>query len=181
MKSHVTWALAGASVVLLGFTSMQFTDAAWSSSESSDAGTIQTGHLRITGAGQSALNVSGLGKKNMNNGDQVQIPLTVYNDSTIPVDYRLVSVTPLAGTNPPALQLRVARVASEAQCPTEGPTLGNQGVQLYKDDIPAANVTNVGRNLDVGADDVLCLTATAVSVGSGKSGQYVFTFQADQL
>ena len=113
MKSHVTWALVGASVVLLGFTSLQFTDAAWSSSDSTDGATVRTGHLRITGTGQMALDVSGLAKEEMAVGDQSQIPLTVVNDSTVPVTYRLDGVTAAEGTTPPELNLRVAQVSQE--------------------------------------------------------------------
>ncbi|MDV8002473.1 hypothetical protein [Rhodococcus sp. IEGM 1408] len=185
MKSPVKWALVGASVVLLGFTSLQVTDAAWSGSRSSPVDPVRTGHLRITGAGKMALDVSGLTKANLNTGDQVQIPLTVFNDSTIPVSYKLTGVAVLAGTTPPALNLRVARVASASACPTTG-TLGTQGTQMYpgavtgptSDSITSA-VTSA-TTLGVGATDVLCLTTTAPTVSPGKSGNYVFTFRADQ-
>lgn len=182
MKSHVTWALAGASVVLLGFTSMQFTDAAWSSSESSDADTIRTGHLRITDAGQLDFDLSGLHNDNMNTGNQAQIPLVVQNDSTVPVDYRLVGVGPMAGSTPPALDLRVARVDDQSQCPAgdEGP-FGTPGELLYDNSITGASTGN--HLLDVSgpnSTDVLCLTTTAPAVSPGQSGKYVFTFRADQ-
>lgn len=178
MKSHVTWALVGASVVLLGFTSMQFTDAAWSSSESTDGAAVRTGHLRITGAGQLALDVSGLTKTNMNTGDTVQIPLVVSNDSTIPVNYRLTGVAATAGTTPPALNLRVGRVADASQCPA---TPGAPGTQLYSGAMTGASTADHTLTVDgAGATDVLCLTTTASAVTPGQSGSYVFTFQANQ-
>lgn len=178
MKSHVTWALVGASVVLLGFTSMQFTDAAWSSSESTDGATVRTGHLRITGAGQMALDMSGLTKDNMNSGDQVQIPLVVENDSTIPVNYRLAGVAATAGTTPPALDLRVSRVSDASQCPE---TPGVPGEQVYSGGMTSASTTNRPLTVDgAGATDVLCLTTTAPAVSPGQSGSYVFTFEANQ-
>lgn len=178
MKSHVTWALVGASVVLLGFTSLQFTDAAWSSSESSDGAAVRTGHLRITGAGQMALDVSGLTKENMNTGDQVQIPLVVENDSTIPVDYRLSGVAAKAGDTPPALDLRVGRVSDASQCSA---TPGTPGDQLYSGAITGANTPGDTLSVDgTGATDVLCLTTTAPAVSPGQSGSYVFTFEANQ-
>lgn len=178
MKSHVTWALVGASVVLLGFTSMQFTDAAWSSSKSSAGADIRTGHLRITGAGSAALDVSGLAKESMNTGDQVQIPLVVQNDSTIPVNYRLTGVAAKAGTTPPALNLRVGRVADASQCPA---TPGAPGTQLYSGVMTSASTTNRTLTVDgAGATDVLCLTTTATAVEPGDSGSYIFTFEANQ-
>lgn len=178
MKSHVTWALVGASVVLLGFTSMQFTDAAWSSSKSSAGADVRTGHLRITGAGQPALDVSGLTKENMNTGDQVQVPLIVQNDSTIPVNYRLAGVAAKAGTTPPALNLRVGRVTDADQCP-EGP--GTPGDQQYSGGITSAFTSDHTLSVDgTGSTDVLCLTATATAVTPGQSGKYVFTFEANQ-
>lgn len=177
MKSHVTWALAGASVVLLGFTSLQVTDAAWRASDSTAGDTLRTGHLRITGGGPMDLDVSGLTKENMNTGDKVQTPLTVYNDSTIPVGYRLTEVARLAATDPPALDLRVARVPNTGACPTSG-TFGTQGLQLYSGAITGAST--VATTLGAGATDVLCLTTTAQKVAPGKSGRYVFTFRADQ-
>ncbi|MCD2263906.1 hypothetical protein K3888_14485 [Dietzia aurantiaca] len=181
MKSHVTWALVGASVVLLGFTSLQFTDAAWSSSQSTDGATVSTGHLRITGSGQLALDVSGLTKEEMAAGGQAQIPLTVVNDSTIPVSYRLAGVTAAAGSTPPELDLRVAQVSQEGDCPTSGP-FGTSGTELYSGEITDASTADI--DLDVsgdGATDVLCLTTTAGTVLTpGLSGSYVFTFRADQ-
>ena len=177
MKSPKTWALVGATVVLLGFGTLQVTDAAWSSSGSSAGATVSTGHLKITGTGQMALDVSGLTKSNMNTGDKVQIPLTVVNSSTIPVSYRLTGVVVKPGTTPPGLDLRVSRVASEGACPTTG-TLGTQGTQLYSGGILAASTT--ATTLAIGGTDVLCLTTTAQPVSPGQSGQYVFTFRADQ-
>lgn len=180
MKTHVTWALVGASVVLLGFTSLQFTDAAWRSSGNSEAESVRTGHLRITGAGQMALDVSGLTKTTMNTGDQVQIPLVVQNDSTIPATYRLAGVAVKQGTTPPALDLRVARVADQGQCPTAAP-FGTPGTQLSRGPITGASTTD--RTLLVsgaGSTDVLCLTTTALAVTPGQSGSYVFTFRAGQ-
>ena len=178
MKSPQTWALVGASVVLLGLVSGQATYAAWSATDSSTGAQVSTGHLRITGAGQTALDVSGLTKLNMVTGDKVQVPLTVYNDSTIPVSYRLTGVAAAAGTTPPALDLRVARVSGPAACPTTG-TLGTQGTQLYSGGMTGANTS--ATTLAVGASDVLCLTATAQTITPGQSGRYVFTVRADQL
>lgn len=178
MKSPKTWALVGASVVVLGLVSGQATYAAWSASDSSSGSQVTTGHLRITGAGQMELDVSGLTKENMNTGDQVQIPLTVFNDSTIPVSYRLTGVAAAPATDPPALDLRVARVTSEAACPTTG-ALGTQGTQLYSGGITGASTA--ATTLAVDASDVLCLTTTAPAITPGKSGRYVFSFRADQL
>lgn len=177
MKSHVTWALVGASVVLLGFTSLQFTDAAWSSSESTDGATVRTGHLRITGTGQMALDVSGLAGEEMVAGAQSQIPLTVVNDSTVPVTYRLTGVTAAEGTTPPDLVLRIARVSQESECPTSEP-FGTPGGQLYNASITGASTQET--SLAVSATDVLCLTTTAETITPDRSGSYVFTFRADQ-
>ena len=178
MKSHVTWALVGASVVLLGFTSLQFTDAAWSSSDTTDGATVRTGHLRISGDGQTELNVSGLTRENMEPGAQAQIPLTVVNDSTVPVTFRLTGVAPLAGTTPPVLNLRVARVSEASDCPaTTQP--GTPGTQLFSGAITSASTS--GKTLAVGAKDVLCLTTTAGAMTPNLSGKYEFTFKADQI
>lgn len=179
MKSHVTWALVGASVVLLGFTSLQFTDAAWSSSDSTDGATVRTGHLRITGTGQMALDVSGLTKEEMAVGDQSQIPLTVVNDSTVPVAYRLTGVAPAVGTTPPELNLRIARVSQESDCSTSEP-FGTPGTPLDSDEI--TSVSTDPKALDVGEADVLCLTTTAAdAMTPNRSGTYMFTFKADQI
>ena len=180
MKSHVTWALVGASVVLLGFTSLQFTDAAWSSSESTDGATVRTGHLRITGTGQMALDVSGLAKEEMAVGDQSQIPLTVVNDSTVPVTYRLDGVTAAEGTTPPELNLRVAQVSQESECSTTEP-FGTPGEELYNGLITSASSTDIPLAVSgPAATDVLCLTTTAETITPDRSGSYVFTFRADQ-
>ncbi|AWH92871.1 hypothetical protein [Dietzia lutea] len=177
MKAGVTWTLVGASVVLLGFASVQLTDAAWRDSETMGGSSIRTGHLNITGAGQVDLDLAGLAKENMNTGDQVQIPLTVVNDSTVTVDYRLSGVAPAAGTTPPALGLRVARVAEEAACPASGSD-GLPGTQLYSGSIAGASTVNT--TLAADASDVLCLTATASAVAPEQDGRYVFTFEAAQ-
>lgn len=177
MKSHVTWALVGASVVLLGFTSLQFTDAAWSSSESTDGATVRTGRLQISGSGQMALDVSGLAGEGLVAGAQSQIPLTVANDSTVPVTYRLTGVTAAEGTTPPDLVLRIARVSQESECPSSVP-LGTPGEPLYNSSITGASTDE--ESLAVGATDVLCLTTTAQTITPNQSGSYVFTFRADQ-
>lgn len=177
MKAHVTWALVGASVILLGFASWQVTDAAWRDSDSTGGDTLRTGHLRITGAGQVDLDLSGLAKENMNTGDRTQIPLRVVNDSTIPVNYKLEGVTARVSTTPPAVDLRVARVSDTAACPAAG-ALGAAGTQLYSGAITRAVTTDT--TLATGATDILCLTTTAQTVTPGQSGRYVFTFKAAQ-
>ncbi|MFN3600804.1 MAG: hypothetical protein ACK4UY_05380 [Dietzia sp.] len=173
----MTWVLVGASVVLLGFASQQATDAAWRDSVGGQSNTIDTGHLRITGAGQTDLDLSGLARENMITGEQVQIPLTVVNDGTVAVDYRLTGVDALAHTTPPALDLRVARVAEVSACPTSG-VLGTQGTQVYSGAITGASTPTT--TLATDASDILCLTTTALPVTPGQSGRYVFTFQATQ-
>ncbi|UVE96392.1 hypothetical protein [Dietzia sp. B32] len=177
MKAPVSWTLVGASVLLLGFVSLQVTDAAWRDSETTAGDTIRTGHLRITGPGQVALDLSGLTKENMNTGDRAQVPLRVVNDSTIPVNYRLEGVTARVSTTPPAVDLRVARVSDASACPTSGP-LGTPGAQVYSGAITRAVTTDTA--LATGATDVLCLTTTAQTVTPGQSGRYVFTFRAAQ-
>lgn len=177
MKTHVTWALVGASVVLLGFASLQATDAAWRDSDTGPGDAITTGRLNITGAGQMDLDLSGLAKENMITGEQVQIPLTVVNDSTIAVDYRLTGVAARADTIPPALDLRVARVVGTSDCRTSG-VLNIPGTQVYSGAITEASTP--ATTLATGASDILCLTTTALPVTPGQSGRYVFTFQATQ-
>lgn len=177
MKAHVTWALVGASVVLLGFASWRVTDAAWRDSDTTSGETLRTGHLRITGAGDVALDVSGLGRQNASAGDQVQIPLRVVNGSTTPVSYRLTGVAPRAGQTPPPLNLRVARVASEAACPSP-PAGVLPGTQLYSGAITGAGTSPLTLARD--ASEVLCLTATVQAAAPGQAGYYVFTFRADQ-
>lgn len=178
MKAHVTWALVGASVVLLGLASWRVTDAAWRASDTTSGETIRTGHLRITGSGDVNLDVSGLGKQNATTGDRVQIPLRVVNSSTTDVNYQLKGASVRAGETPPALDLRVARVADEAACPSPPVTGDLPGIQLYSGGITNAGTSPLSLARD--ASDVLCLTATFQTVTAGQSGHYVFTFQANQ-
>lgn len=177
MKAPYRWALAVAAVLLLGVISLQVTYAAWTSSDSAPGDSVSTGHLRIAGEGDAELNLTGLTKENMNTGDQVQLPLTVVNDSTVAVGYRLRDVAVVAGGTPPPLDLRIAKVTAEVECPAEGgPTL--PGRQVYSGGITAASTTET--ILAEGASDILCLTATAQPVGPEQKGRYVFTFHAAQ-
>ncbi|MDG3010573.1 hypothetical protein G4X40_10475 [Rhodococcus sp. D2-41] len=174
MKSQYKWALAAASVLAVGFASVQQTGALWRSDANLPGATLTAGKLDISAGveGVKAFDLSGFGMTNMAPGDSVQKALPVYNSGNVGMSYQLQQVA-LNGANAPALNLRVAVVGSQSDCAASG----DPGTQLYSGTMAQASFA--ARHVDPGASQVLCLKATAPqNAPAGQSGTATFTFQA---
>ena len=174
MKSQYKWALAAASVLAVGFASVQQTGALWRSESSLPGATLTAGKLDISAGteGVKAFDLSGFGMADMAPGDSVQKALPVYNSGNVGMSYRLQQVA-LNGTNAPALDLRVAVVGSQADCTATG----NPGSQIYSGGMTQASFA--ARHVNPGSSEVLCLKATAPqNAPAGQTGTATFTFQA---
>ncbi|MFM1724183.1 hypothetical protein ABEU20_002760 [Rhodococcus sp. PAM 2766] len=178
MKSHYKWALAAASVLALGFASVQVTAAAWSDSKTTAPTTIHTGRLDIS-AGQindKAFDLSDLKLEEKQPGDFATKPLQVFNTGNVPMGYRLLSVvvTPSPGKTAPPIDLKIVKVVSTADCGAGALT----GTTLYETGAMGA-ATTPQRQVASGASEVLCLRATLGTTASpGQSATAKFTFGA---
>ena len=178
MKSHYKWALAAASVLALGFASVQATGAAWSDSKTTSPTMIHTGRLDIS-AGQindKAFDLSDFKLQDKQPGDSATKPLEVFNTGNVPMGYRLqsVAVTPSPGKAAPPIDLKIVKVASASDCGSG--TLA--GTTLYET-AAMSGATTPQRQVAPGASEVLCLRATVGSSAvSGQSATAKFTFGA---
>lgn len=178
MKKQYKWALAAASVLALGFASVQQTGALWRSSETLPGAMVSAGRLDIS-AGQvndKAFNLSDFMLQDKQPGDSVTKPLEVFNTGNVPMGYRLqsVAVTPSPGATAPPIDLTIVKVASTGDCGS-GPLTGTT---LY----PAGAMnaaTTPQRSVASGASEVLCLRATLGATATpGQSATAKFTFGA---
>ncbi|MCA1004679.1 hypothetical protein LCL87_03015 [Rhodococcus hoagii] len=178
MKSHYKWALAAASVLALGFASVQATGAAWSDSKTTAPTTIHTGRLDIS-AGQindKAFDLSDFKLQDKQPGESVSKPLEVFNTGNVQMGYKLQSVvvTPSPTKTAPPIDLKIVKVASAAACSSGTLT----GTTLYETGA-MSGATTPQRQVASGASEVLCLRATLGSTAtSGQSATAKFTFGA---
>lgn len=178
MKSHYKWALAAASVLALGFASVQATGAAWSDSKTTAPTTIHTGRLDIS-AGQindKAFDLSDFKLEEKQPGESVTKPLQVFNTGNVQMGYKLQSVvvTPSPGKVAPPLDLKIVKVASASECGSGTLT----GATLYETG-PMGAATTAQRQVAPGQSEVLCLRATLGSTAdNGQSATAKFTFGA---
>ncbi|MBM4555808.1 SipW-dependent-type signal peptide-containing protein [Prescottella equi] len=178
MKSHYKWALAAASVLALGFASVQVTAAAWSDSKTTTPTTIHTGRLDIS-AGQindKAFDLSDFKLEEKAPGEFTTKPLEVFNTGNVPMGYRLQSVvvTPSPGKIAPPIDLKIVKATSAGDCGSGTLT----GTTLYGTGAMSA-ATTPQRQVAPGASEVLCLRATLGTTASpGQSATAKFTFGA---
>lgn len=178
MKSQYKWAIAASSALLIGFVSVQQTGALWRDSvESTGGGTITAGTLDIsTGDGVKAFNLDGFKLENKGPGDSVQMPLPVINSGNVQMSYTLSDVV-LSSTTPPALNLRVAKVANEAACTGDG----NPGTEIYSGAMDGAAFPEP-ELVQAGQIQVLCLKATmGDSAAASTETNATFTFDASSV
>lgn len=178
MKSHYKWALAAASVLALGFASVQVTAAAWSDSKTITPATIHTGRLDIS-AGQiddKAFDLSDFKLEEKQPGEFVTKPLEVFNTGDVSMGYSLqsVAVAPLPGKTAPPIDLKIVKVASPGDCGSGALA----GTTLYETGAMSA-ATTPQRQVAPGASEVLCLRATlGTTAEGGQSATATFTFGA---
>lgn len=186
MKAQSKWALAGASVLLigvLGYAAVQQTDAAWrSSAQAGDGATITTGKLELLADETTALDLEDFEIIEGGSGDTATAALEISNGGDVGLSYNLtsVAVNATSGADAPPLKLRVAQVANEAACSGAG-----SGTTLKDAGLPwtGAALGN-DRHLDApgGAkpSEWLCLTMTIDSgAQKGESATVLLTFQAE--
>ncbi|MGX1770237.1 hypothetical protein ACWIE7_18390 [Dietzia sp. NPDC055343] len=178
MKSHITWALVGASVVALGFSSVVATGAAWrASAPASNGPTLNAGRLDISSGnfGDQMYELSDFGRENMTSSSAVAKPLEVFNSGNVPMSYTVESVvvTPQAmATTAPPLRLVIARVDDAQGC-----TTGVTG-DIYNGAMDGASTTKPISVAD-GASTMLCLVASLDNGAvAGQAGTAAFTFRA---
>jgi hypothetical protein len=179
MKSHITWALVGASVVALGFSSMAATGAAWrASAPASDGATLSSGRLDISAgsAGSATYVLSDFGMQGMTATSAVAKPLEVFNSGNVPLKYAIqsVSVSPVApATSAPPLTLAVTKVSGAGAC-TSSTTTGD----VYSGPMNGASTAST-RPIAAGGSELLCLRAgLGTGATSGQAGTATFTFRA---
>ena len=171
MKSHITWALVGASVVALGFSSIAATGAAWRASAPASSGpTLDSGKLDISSGnlGDSLHELKDFKMSNMTTGSAIAKPLEVFNSGNVPMKYTLenVSVTPVGtATEAPPLMLKIGEVDNAGQCNT-----GVAGDVLASRFMDGASTT-AERPVPAGGSEFLCLVASlGTNPVAGQSG-----------
>ncbi|BCN77412.1 hypothetical protein [Prescottella equi] len=178
MKSQYKWGLAAASVLVLGFASVQQTGAAWRSSETAPSANLTAGRLDIS-AGQindKAFDLSDFKLEEKQPGESVSKPLQVFNTGNVQMGYKLQSVvvTPSPGKAAPPIDLKIVKVASASECGSGTPT----GATLYETG-PMGAATTAQRQVAPGQSEVLCLRATlGPTADNGQSATAKFTFGA---
>ena len=186
MKSHITRALVGASVVALGFSSIAATGAAWRASAPASSGpTLNAGKLDISSGnlGDSTYELSDFAMSNMTTGSTIAKPLEVFNSGNVPMKYALESVvvTPEAtATAAPPLLLKIGEVSSAGDCGTnvDGNVYPTEPTNEEFGPMDGAS-TSVERLLPADGSEFLCLVASlGTGAEAGQSGKAAFTFRA---
>ncbi|UVE96628.1 hypothetical protein [Dietzia sp. B32] len=179
MKSHITWALVGASVVTLGFSSVMATGAAWRASAPASSGAnLSAGRLDISSgaSGNAAYTLADFGLVNMGSSSAVAKPLQVFNSGNVPMKYGIQSVTvaPQApATTAPPLTLVITSVANAGAC-----TTATTGGNVYNGPMSGAS-TSTDRPVAAAGSEFLCLVASlGAGAAAGQSGKATFTFRA---
>lgn len=181
MATHHRWALAAVAVAGVSVLSVQQTGALWSDSAESSGATISSGLLSIAvGDGQtqvSQFSFDELAGPDMMSGHSVQRPLHVHNTGGEAMQYRLESAT--LGADLP-LELQVAAVSSETDCPESGDAAGTA---LYTGPMTGALPEGAFayRALTSGDSEILCFRVTmGENPTAGEQGTAAFTFRATQ-
>lgn len=172
MKATRVWLLAGAGVCLIGLASVGQTAARWHGSADIGGTTITSGRLSILAGDSDNYRWTDFGGANLAPNAVVQKPLTVANDGTIDLDYRLHAVTVDNGGVP--LTFTAWIVATATACPTTAAPTGPAGGPWTTFPTPVSS-------LSAGDSDVWCLRATVGPTAQpNRTSTVTVDFRADQ-
>jgi hypothetical protein len=172
------------------FASTLSTGALWRDSLPLGGGQLSSGSLvLLTGDATTQVEAyafTALAGRNLRPGSSAQAPLTMKNDGSTPLGYRLSETTTIgSATLPAGLTLRIDGVTGDAACspgvdvpPASGSTTG-----VYAGPLAGATTPDL-RPLAPAATETLCVRVavaeTAPASVSGDSAQVRFTFAAVQ-